>query len=73
MSRRTSRRSGQGEPQNLSNGGGRDGIFGLYEVFRRSTLSSLKPKTLVGGPFDGSHTINHPPSLFTMLPYASMK
>ena len=28
----------------------------VYEAFRRSTSSSLKAKTLVEGPFDGSRT-----------------
>ena len=29
----------------------------MYEAFRRSTSSSLKRKTLVEGPFDGSRTV----------------
>ena len=39
----------------------------VYEAFHRSTLSSLKPKTLVEGPFDGLRTVYCLPSLFTML------
>ena len=39
----------------------------MYEAFRRFTLSSLKPKTLVEGPFNGSRTVYRLPSLFTML------
>ena len=39
----------------------------VYEAFRHSTLSFLKPKTLVEGPFDGLRTVYCPPSLFTML------
>ena len=35
-----------------------------YEAFRRSTSSSLKPKTK---PFDGLRTVYSPPSLFTLL------
>ena len=38
-----------------------------YEAFRRSASSTLKPKALVGGLFDGSRTVYRPPSLFTML------
>ena len=38
-----------------------------HEAFRRSASSSLKPKTLVEGPFDGSRIVYRPPSLFTML------
>ena len=41
----------------------------VYEAFRRSTSSSLKAKTLVEGPFDGSRTFTVPPSLFTILLY----
>ena len=44
-----------------------------YEAFHHFTLSSLTPKTLEEGPFDGSHTVCHPPSLFTMLLKAYMK
>ena len=39
----------------------------VYEAFRRPTSSSLKRKTLLEGPFDGSRTVYRSPSLFTML------
>ena len=38
-----------------------------YEAFRRLTSSSLKPKTLVQGPYDGLRNVYRPPSLFTMF------
>ena len=63
MFRRTSRSSGEGAPrvETLVASG-----F-VYEAFRCSTSSSLKPKTLVEAPFGGLRTVYRPPSLFTML------
>ena len=51
--RRTSRSSGEGAPRVEALVASRF----AYEVFPRSTSSSLKPKTLVQGPFDGSRTV----------------
>ena len=56
MSRRTSRSSGEGAPRVETLVASRF----VDEAFRRSTSSSLKPKTLVG-PFDGSRTVYRPP------------
>ena len=60
MSRRTSRSSGEGAPRVETLVASRF----VYEAFHRSTSSSLKPKTLVEGPFDGSRTVYRPPFLF---------
>ena len=63
MSRRTSRSSEEGATRVKTLVASRF----VYEAFRRSISSSLKRKTLVEGPFDGSHTVYRPPSLFPML------
>ena len=40
----------------------------MYEALSRSTSSSLKPKTLVEGPLDGSHTVYDLPCSTTGVP-----
>ena len=63
VSRRTLRSSEEGTPRVETLVASRF----VYETFRRSTSSSLKPKTLVEGPFNGSRTVYRPPSFFTTL------
>ena len=58
MSRTTSQSSGEGAL--------RVDLRFKYVAFGRSTSSSLKPKTLIEGPFDGLRTVYRPPFLFTL-------